>query len=1083
MLMRSWKLTPLVTVRAVAVVSLVALALVAPGVQAKHDYEYAMALAQKLNYYDLAIAEFDRMIASGEPGLKVKGEFGKIKMLLVQARSETDNAKKLAMMDDALAKMEALMAGGAGGVTEARFDLGELYIEKAKFLLERAEKEADQAAAHKEAARGTYEKAIGIFKTAADEFGKQAEGIGEAADAAAKAKAEEIKVLYRRSTYYTIECEFERAVTWPLGDEKRNAILKGLKEKVEQFCWDNEDYIEAYYAYTILGQALCNLVDKPSPKEADLEEAFAAFGSALAIPVTKGTEWCRTLAYSRYLGECNRFGFFDRALGLAKTMRKEYPGIEEINFGQAAVIEEAVAYFGKREIGTAIAIVGNIAKLRTFWGSKAQLLLGKWQAFTGSTQSPEDAFLVAEGLRRERNFWPSIRSYQAAIAALERSPSPEADAKFLVKSWENIAFSYKRLGLAYESFHALMEASKAAQKLGDANKAGENAYYAFTAIKSRSYASKAEGDAKLADEAREYFLKNFPTSPYQPGIQLQLARDLEEGSKYAEAVAAYQKIDKQTEFYEEALSRIGICGYRKMRQLIDEAKGKIDDGARAAGREALKGLEDYLAFVKSKPASAADDEKRQELLSQVVYYQGSVYDRLEEADKVLEVLKDYETRFEKGIDPNLLGATLLLRLKANITFADKAAAGGDATEQKRRLDLAAAELELIKRTKSDQYTGLANQRLGFAYVALGEKERTANNVEAARGLDRTAIKYLVPWAIGAATAKYDQLKFVAVRCYVLGTEGDEEQIRNAIRLLEKIVEKYAADVEKDRNEPDRKKAIDLKYFLAELLFKTEQWGKALTMLRDDYARNPDSLFAIRSLGRCYYEVGRAGKMDAKRYDSMILESRQEELGLLEAFKNQGDAKKKDWLKKLVVQRASQIYSDKLELDSQGKKKFDGKDYDAFQRQWLANSPDQISGEFKKVVDLYYLAKRKELEGEADVRKITLSASMFALGRSLYYYRLVVGNTAKNGKEWWYGKYYTIAAQLEQGRAHLTADPEGGDTYKKGVAILGEATSTHKNLTMLNPKLGAPPDKPDEADPEVTAMFEKLLVDIKELLGK
>ena len=34
---------------------------------------------------------------------------------------------------------------------------------------------------------------------------------------------------------------------------------------------------------------------------------------------------------------------------------------------------------------------------------------------------------------------------------------------------------------------------------------------------------------------------------------------MERGKKYAEAIAAYEAIPKETEFYEEALSRIGVC--------------------------------------------------------------------------------------------------------------------------------------------------------------------------------------------------------------------------------------------------------------------------------------------------------------------------------------------------------------------------------------------------------------------------------------------------------------------------------------------------------------------------------------------
>lgn len=1016
----------------------------------RHDYEYAMALANKKRYYDLAKAEFQRLIDGGGE-LASKGEFGMTKILVIQARREQEPAKKADQYQNALSKMGALVKGN-DALVFGLFDLGELYIEYAKFQLKRIEKEGDKAAELTDSARGAYDEAIKAFEIVTEKF--------------ADAESEEDKVTYRRSQYYVIECKFEKAITYPVGDKTRNGILKSLQEKIEAFCWDNEDYIEAYYAYTILGQAQANLVEKKHPRLSDLEDAFAAFQAALNIPIAPMTEFCRTLAYSRFMAECNRFKFSDKTLELAKQMRKEYPGIEDMRFGQFAVIEEAKAYWDKRETGTALAVIGKIAQKRTAAGSAAQLLLGKWQAVTGGKQSAEEAFLVAEGFRREREWWKALRGYQAAIEALIESDKQADKEKFLIKSWEWSAFCFQRLSLAYEAHHALMEATRAAQKLGNTAKAAENAYYAFRAIKRRANISKLDGDRAIAKQARDFFLDNFKNSPYTPGIQLEQARDLEDQDKFAQAISAYQAIPKTTEFYEEALSRIGICYYRQMKKQA-EGQDELPSSARDSGRKALAAIDEYKAFIaKNKTNNEASQQRRAELLGRVIYYQGSVSDKLGDSKKVLEIFKDFE-RTHESAGTELVGAAILLRIKAFVDLSNAAAEAGNKEEQLKLLREAESEMLAMKRSAGNsRYMAFGNQRVGFAWIAVADSMK--GDTEGAKRFKRRAMNFLVPWALQARNLKYDHLKFVALICYVFGPqEGDAEFVQHATNLLDLAVRRFPDDVEKDKD-------VNMKALLAECYFKTEQWAKALSLLRAEYEANPRSLLALRSLGRCYYELGRKEGHTARGYKEFIVNSQREDTALLKAATSDPDADTRRSLGKDCVRRASQLYEFIYETANKGRKDFTDDDHKAFQTQLMAKAEAERMADFKKLINQFYFLKLKQIEG-MDAKALQMNASVFAMDRALYYYRTVAAKVRRLENHWWGAKYHVLACYYVKGKAlHEGAEEPSSKAYRRGSDLLKHAERLYKNYRQLYPSMGGPQHKDN---------FEKLNTLIKEQLGR
>jgi len=852
-----------------------------PALAGKKDYEFARGLLKR-KWYDMAEKVFRELADKGENDeLRKKGLLGCIEVLKKRAEDEPDPEKKKKLFNEAIKRYKDFLSGSAD--INAQFNLAELLKTKGKEFIDLARDEEDpkEKAKLQKEAQEAFVEAVDLIKGFVDKMEEIKEKKG-----GIDGLSNEEKDQAQRGSFYHAELYYEMAKIYEGSRDKKMEFLNKAIVLFEEFLWDWEEFVSAFHAYVKKG--LCYL------EMGQFEQAIEAYRSVIiGIDLTDArpamlrlAEVLHKKAYFRIIEAFNRAGKFDQALREAAKLEEAFPKIIEddaLNFsdGRFALMEKAKAYAGKGEYSSAIATVMPIVKMGGGHARLAVRLLSEWGA-RDPTASVEVLFLQGEGNFQSQEFAKAIEAYEETIAKLT---TPEEIKVFGSRTWHQIGLAYAFLGRYYEAGLAFEEGERVwgegrKPKEGEEHWGSACAYRGYSAFKREYGISKSPFIKEVYSEKRIQLTTKYPDSKYAKNLQFFAAQDKMREDKFLEAVDLFARVDKISEFFEDAQSRIGRCffgQYELLRKEHEDALQKSNPKKfaelKAADKltppeKALRYLKDseakllgFIELTKTVPTTGLEHKsRRRKSLAITLFYLGRVFDERADFVNVLKYLEDFETKY-KDIPDMVLPASFL-RLRAFFLNKD----GRGAEDMLRIVVSTDGQLRAQAkppRKKVHIYVLIGYQLAGKLFSELSNKAKMDGETELAEEYSQKAADNLWKWIkndpkllggdnVDIARA-FGKLDAVGIRLFKAG------EYDRAAMIYDTILRKFSEGL-------SDKQARLASIKLGDCYTKMENWAQGQAIYEALFEKKPSLVF-IEKLVFIYTRFGDKLKKDRKEKEA------------------------------------------------------------------------------------------------------------------------------------------------------------------------------------------------------------------------
>jgi tetratricopeptide (TPR) repeat protein len=872
--------------------------------QGKDDYEFANGLIQ-VGYLDLAKEVFSEIKAntkaSGEE--RAKGELGLIRVLKAEAEKEPDPDKQQDAFDKAIKALKGFIQtySTLKEAKDARYDLGILLQTKGKYLTKQAQKTGDTK--YREIAAEALKESIELFKSTIEaEKGKvKVKKGGEEGEEGEEGEGEEATEDFLKSSCYYFESMYYLGICYDKSSTERTTHLKKAITLIEEFAWQNEGGIAAYYAYMTQGHCYIAL-DK-------FDEAITAYDTVCSLPNDKEYAGAKSIRQRGFLAKaegCNSGERFNDALKTTQQYLSDYPGEEERHgpIGLGILLEQAKSYAGIGDIGNALTLAQEISDQGGFWGREAQYFIGTLPI--GGKVPTKTAFSVAEGHRKRSNLGKAIDSYQQAVDGGES----EEDFKTLIpKAWYNLGACYFEEGLYDAAAEVWTQGSEL--KKGDKELLAENAYWAMRAFQEMKNETKNKDHEEAYKKARTAVTSRFADSKFVKDGTLQFleGKDLIKANKFDESVAVLGKMSPDSPKYERAQVEIGVCYYK---QGTEAVKGKNDDTKSRdkyfkMAKDQFKKCFDY---AENNPLTDAEKQSEREAsLANAKFYAASMSADLKEWDEVHKYAEEFVNHPVYSKQRNLVAALYHHQVKAYCKQKEKN------TEK---------AIELFEKTKADptlQNSGYLEPMAKLIGINLNNDlsksdenlKKWKKELESASGNKKKDLEEKI--AQEQKKVKEQEPLAAEYLYYALSNEKkpDPPTANTVGNLLYKLKDfDKAAQMYKIayKENKDPKERANLEVKLASCLVASQRWFEALPIYRELFKRRSKDPVVMKELAQTY--VGVCEQASIPKAKTYLLEYLKE---TLKEEMDQAQSYRVDDQKKYITLRYPD-YAEKLERDEQ-----------------------------------------------------------------------------------------------------------------------------------------------------------------------
>ncbi len=967
------------------VVLAIVLVAFAPSARAG-EFEFAESLAA-YGYFDLAEEEFKKI--SEDQGLseeeRADGDYGLCMIRSYQAERLADMKERLEAYTGAMDCLRQFYGKhpDASKASEARLQVGILQRTKGQWLQFNLENEADPKARDemKKEAVAAYEDAIKEFEKI-----KSDENLGE-----------DLKLQAR---YYSLESLWYAGYVGSVKSHLEKCVADS-----EEFVWDTEPQLIAYYAYILQGMALGKL--------GKIDEGIVRFQTVTSLDMSgvppelmQEVTSIKAQAYFgmiRALVEGNRPKDTD---AVYEAFTKSLPGGLQENFGRGATFWAGMAAESTGDMGKALVVYSRLAERSDLWGAKAKARLDQLLEGGGKVD-PKTYFQMAQGHYSQGKWDSAIDSFHNVVEAANAGGDAATIGEFVPQAWDSLGDCYFRLslfleaGLSYEAAarEGLRHKGDAALK-EDVRKriveiAESASYLAYVSFKRAHSLTQDPVDKERSERAREVFLRDFPSSPKRENINYEKALDLEQQYKYLEAAQAFDAVGRIADNYEQARFRIGYCHYREgLRKLRDEEELRktngdagqqkaLHDQALAEFEIAKQKLEEYKAYTeKEENALLAQKakESRADAVASAVIIIAAIAIELDEYDTVISSLSDGRGTLAPVIEQNSGSIPMAYKYlakayigRADVHLADARAKEGD--ERAAAVALAVEQVRLaqdyVERLTSG-YQGVSGAY--FYSFEIGKRLQDVFRLTDDRTFKRDSSLLLAQWVLQKeAEGKRPSFgqAFVAGRnLQAMAVEEKEADPRSA--KWRKWLSDCAAIFNLCLREAKEQGEIrSARLRLARIYVDLEQHQEALSQFSALYQENKKNSETVNSMANLFREIGIKQSGDKSLYAEVFRISKEEEEGVLREYRAEpaklvGDvanrliecqsfvsyAKGSGWWSESKRQAMHEDFKKRAESDNAGYGKWLGDEYEkAIKAKYdmLQQYMDKEPGERQKVI--------------------------------------------------------------------------------------------------------------------------------------
>jgi tetratricopeptide (TPR) repeat protein len=865
---------------ALGVVSVFLLLAPSDALGGKKDYEFARGLLAR-KWYDMADKVFKDLEQNGRnEDEKNKGRLGQIEVLKHLAEDESDAEKKKKLFEEAIRRYKDFLQGSSD--INAQFNLAELLKTKGIEFTKLAQEEGvddKQKKSLQDEAQKAFTEAVDLIAAFVAKMQKIVTKKGSIDDLNAEEKDQ-----LQKGSFYHAELHLEMAKIFEGSAAKKNEILNKAIELFEEFLWDWEEYVSAFHAY--IKKGLCYI------EMGNYEQAIDSYRAVLGINTEDAGEGMIRVAealgkkaYYHIIQALNKAEKYDLALRASEEMEGRYSLIiedEAINFGDGrmAMMEKAKAYAGKGDYSSAIATVMPIVKKRGYYALKAVKLLSEWGS-RDPTATVEVLFLQGEGLIQSGDFPRAVEAFEETI---DKISSPAELKKFGSRTWHQLGLAYAfqrryfEAGLSFEEGERVWGGRK--PDAGEENWGSACAYRAYSAFK-KAFETSGRTDflKSLYSEKRIELTTKYPDSKYAKNLQFFAAQDKMAEKSFMEAVTLFESVDKISEYFEDAQSRIGRCYFGhyevlKNRHQEDLKKANlkeyerlraandlpVPDNAKKFLSDAEKKLLEYIELTKETKVEGLEQRtRRHKSLAVTLFFLGRVYDEKRDQDKVLKYLEEFETKFKDM--PEMVLPASFLRLRA---YFDRRDPRG--SEDMVRL-IESTDNQIRAKTKKKKvhiYTLIGFQLAGKLFSELSNKAKRDAANELADEYSEKAAEYLWKWIqndpklLGGGkdvdiSQAYHRLDAVGIQLFKAGEFDKAAMVYDTI--LRKFGDQLAA-----------KQSIDAKIKVGDCYVNMANWEQAKNVFEELNEMKPSLVF-IEKLVFIYDHYGDALRKDRKEKEA------------------------------------------------------------------------------------------------------------------------------------------------------------------------------------------------------------------------
>lgn len=746
-------------------------------------FKYADGLAN-LRYFDLSTAEFQSMIADAKLSEEERaaGRLGLAKVKKLEAQFEPDGLKRLAAFQEAQKSFQEFIDKGRAHPRYllAIFEFAELLQNKAELIADIVEQEIEGVDLKK--LQEDANQAI----TLAQENLKQ---VIELLEANPSRNPDEELQLEKAKFYQSINYYFLARV-YKRGDFEWSSNLKKATQACEDYVWEFEGKISAFYALLYKGKAHAELsTDGQVAKEYD--NATTCFDGVSALAEAQNMAAFQDVLEWSFLESAKLANSWQRyadAVAKVKSLEEILKKSGDIQLqvrGLLAKVELAKAYRGMGDRNLAVTAAREVAEAggNSVAGRAAQKLirdlLGGTDGGPTAASGIDDprAFAAAgEAAESEGDRFAAIRNYQLALRLV---PPEGGDGKLAASLFNKLGSIYQRMRRDYEaglSFRRGAAAYGAADKdLYETNLASARSAFANHYKRTKNPADKAE-----ADQARKDYNTAFPESAdeyfdaeerYQEAGSSTNLADIQR--LYDEAKGLFAKVSKGNRV-DRARVRMGQCDYEKAIAIEKANKDQLNDAAKAAFAAAIKTFDEYAAWTKERPAvTETEAQERKQGVAAADFYRGRAHFELGEHEKALTYLAGYADK-HAGLD-QLVPSGVYFALRAYVELG--------------RLDDADKDLQILKKNFAQAPLTIdAYARVGKAMsnAADAMSKDPAQKAKADEYLGKAA-DYLYVW-LTSGNRTFDQALAIAKNDFY-----DKGDFSTAEKILARLHEKFGED--------------------------------------------------------------------------------------------------------------------------------------------------------------------------------------------------------------------------------------------------------------------------------------------------
>ncbi len=663
-----------------------------PAVASDDDYELADLLVKR-GWFDLAEDLFRKIQKdSSLPREKrSEAEYGLARVNLVKAERERVPAKTVEKCDAAIEAIQKFVDGNRNHPrrAEALADIGDLRQIKGKALVLLSKSDPDAL----DRAETEFDKAEALFEEQIRALEKRKISPPDAEDRAknpSKYKRElqawedhEQAMMFAK--YNKGIAIFNRAETYRENPDKRAEMRKKLETMIAlfgEFMWDYSTYFLAYDAAIFMGRASMMLAGYSDRAKAERHWAncFRYIGTAkspLRDPENRRSEMVRNLGTRGYYHEIKaRMAYgetkksraatreFLEAARLAEELFRLIPSARKTNIGKLVQLEQAKAYCKAGKVPEGIALLDRIIRdnKATQWiVNRATDIIGEYAGETDLERVIESA----DNLYEREELYRALPKYHTVLNATK---SGEEKERYYAHCWNQI-------GLCYYWLARYREASIALGQIvyeGSPWLEGEHLEITEKAALKKLQAHKAlvyhtgnSDDRANLDRYRAFVTRVLPDVVGE-GELAGRAIDLENGRKYLESNALWQKLARQgNPYHEVALFSIGQNYYK----YALSQTGRNPSEATKYFQMALRQFKDHLAFVE-KLTKKQKGVIRNAIGSILFSCRIHADERYPDGNplEALAISADLSSKFPKA-DPKLLIAIMSARLNAKLRLS------------------------------------------------------------------------------------------------------------------------------------------------------------------------------------------------------------------------------------------------------------------------------------------------------------------------------------------------------------------------------------------------------------------------------